>query len=227
MATRNGANFLHDQVSSILGQLSQDDELVVSDDHSTDATRAILVSFGDPRIKIVESKVEGATLNFENALHAAKGDYLFLADQDDVWNSDKIAKMRSLLRDHDLVVCDCSVTEPNLEIAIPSFFLWNNSRKGLLRNLVRNSYMGCCMAFHRRLLDRALPFPKNLIAHDVWLGLIGEVFFDTHFHAEPLVLHRRHGQNASTTAGHSSLTIRQKLSYRIHLIQHLLQLRYA
>ena len=51
MATYNGSRYLKQQVESILCQLAADDEIIVSDDGSTDDTLSILADFNDPRIK--------------------------------------------------------------------------------------------------------------------------------------------------------------------------------
>ena len=84
MATYNGEKYLREQVGSILTQLGENDELVVSDDGSTDSTIDILKSYNDPRIKIfINTGRHGVNSNFENALRHADGDYIFLSDQDD------------------------------------------------------------------------------------------------------------------------------------------------
>ena len=90
MATYNGAQFIKEQIDSILCQLSTEDELIISDDGSTDETLSIINSYKDNRIKVFQHKAaEGsafikATRNFENAMSHAVGDYIFLSDQDDM-----------------------------------------------------------------------------------------------------------------------------------------------
>ena len=98
MSTYNGEKYIKEQVDSILSQLSDSDELIISDDLSTDKTLDILSSYNDKRIKVINHQPHKglpphvyATLNFENALKNAKGDYIFLSDQDDVWLEDKLA----------------------------------------------------------------------------------------------------------------------------------------
>lgn len=96
LATYNGEKYIRQQIESILPQLSAADEIVVSDDESTDQTVPILESFNDSRIHIYIHKRRNekvvwdyATHNFENALSHAKGDYIFLSDQDDVFLPEK------------------------------------------------------------------------------------------------------------------------------------------
>ena len=78
IATFNGEKYIREQLNSILFQLSLQDEVIVSDDGSTDNTISIIKSFNDNRIKIIDGvHRHSPTLNFENALKEAKGDYIF------------------------------------------------------------------------------------------------------------------------------------------------------
>ena len=73
MATYNGSDYIREQLDSILPQLNNDDEIVISDDHSSDDTIERIKALGDPRIKIFYNALEerGFTSNFENALKHA------------------------------------------------------------------------------------------------------------------------------------------------------------
>jgi glycosyltransferase involved in cell wall biosynthesis len=223
LATRNGSAYLREQIDSILAQLTDDDELVITDDASTDETVAIVNSYDDHRINLLQRyRSLGVARNFEAGLHACKGSYIFLADQDDVWSSNKIERMVSELQHCDLAVCDCAISDDQLNIHASSFFSDNRSGKGLLKNLYRNSYMGCCMAFRREVLLRALPFPKGIPIHDFWIGLIAELHFNVNFIPDVLVRHRRHSTNASTTGQTSRFTFMQRIEYRYRIVKALL-----
>ena len=90
IATYNGEKYLREQLDSILPQLAESDEVIVSDDGSTDGTIDLITSLNDPRIKIVSnSGRKGYVGNFENALKHTTGDYIFLSDQDDIWYPNK------------------------------------------------------------------------------------------------------------------------------------------
>ena len=222
MATRNGAIFIREQLDSILPQLNQEDEIVISDDCSTDDTLTVIRSFQDPRIRLFESRSErGITRNFEASLKASKGEFIFLADQDDVWLPGKVKKMEKALKDYDLMMSDCQLVDDNLRVQRHSFYDLNKSGKGFFKNLIKNSYMGCCMAFNRRIRERALPFPSDIPMHDFWIGLIAEIYFSVYFMPEILVLHRRHDSNASTSGDPSQLTINQKLAHRYRIVKNL------
>lgn len=227
MAVKNGSRFLTEQIRSILPQLTGDDELIISDDHSTDNTKELIEDFKDNRIKFLSNPHHGLISNFENALKASRGTFIFLADQDDVWRPNKIERMKTQLQSYDLVVCDCEIVDENLKPSEESFFQLNNSKKGLLRNLMQNSYMGCCMAFHRKILSRALPFPKDIPAHDGWIGLISELYFRKIFMPDKLVLHRKHNNNASYTGTKSKFSNMTKLAHRMALVKNLISTHYA
>lgn len=222
MATHNGARFLREQLDSILPQLGPRDELVISDDQSTDEVPAILTSYVDSRIRLLPARKFGSPLrNFEYILRHCKNELLFLADQDDVWHPDKIDVLRKPLGLVDLVVCDCRLINEQGETFVPSFFAHNGSGPGLWKNLIHSSYMGCCMAFHRRILERALPIPDGVSLHDQWIGLIAERYYRVSFVPEVLVAHRRHHNNYSTTGEKSKHNLVAKLEMRWHLTKQL------
>lgn len=228
MAVHNGANYIRAQVDSIMCQLGPDDELIVSDDHSHDDTLALVEAYRDTRISIYRNDRRGIVNNFELALRQAKGDYIFLADQDDIWYPEKVSVMCAELEHFDMVVCDCTLVRHDDGSAaqglvmVPSFFKFNRSRSGLLRNLVRNSYMGCCMAFRKEVLQAALPIPKQVGLHDSWIGMVAETRFRTKFLDRVLVDHRLHGKNASTSGRRSTLHPLTRIHQRYQIVRTLI-----
>ncbi|HOU68891.1 MAG TPA: glycosyltransferase family 2 protein [Paludibacteraceae bacterium] len=234
MSTYNGGRHLKEQVLSILSQLSDQDEVVVSDDGSTDDTIDVLSSFEDKRIRVFEHQKESSkyafdytTRNVEHALKMAKGDFIFLADQDDVWMPNKVTKFMEILKSSDLVLSDCVVTDSKLNQLSNSYFIKNGSKKGIVNNLLRNSYLGCCMAFRSSALSYVLPFPKTLVPHDIWIGLNVEMRGNVHFLDEPTLYYRRHESNLSTSSDKSSYSIAFRIYYRMMIIFNLLKRLYA
>jgi glycosyltransferase involved in cell wall biosynthesis len=200
MATHNGARFIAEQLRSITGQLSADDEIVIVDDHSTDETIKIATSLNLPRLKILTPPQRlGPVKAFELAVGQAAGELIFLADQDDVWLPGRVAAMRDALTRCDLVVCDAVVVDENLEVIHPSFFAVRRSGPGVLRNIFKNSFIGCCMAFSSRVARASLPIPSSVYMHDVWFGLIASSLYRVKFLNTPFVQYRRHG--ATVTGG--------------------------
>ena len=202
LATYNGARYLREQVKSILSQLDLGDEVVISDDNSSDTTRAVVAELNDKRIRFITNAKErrGFKNNFENALRNAKGDFIFLSDQDDVWVSDKVEVVMNLLGKFDLVVSDAAICDENLQTKDVSLYEEINSGRGIIKNIVKSTYYGCCMAFKRNVLDTALPFPNTtVIGHDLWLGLVAETVGSVIFSEKQLVQYRRHEHTFTKT----------------------------
>lgn len=221
IASFNGAAFIEEQILSVLGQLSEGDEVVIADDGSTDGTVAKVNAIGDKRIRWVgDGKNRGVIKNFEQCLAAARGNIIFLCDQDDIWLPDKVGQCVLALQKHLLVVTDCIVVDESLAELSPSFFSLRNSGKGVLRNLWKNSYLGCCMAFRRELLDICLPIPSSVPMHDMWIGMLGDAHGSTLFLPKKCSLYRRHFGATSQAAGRSSFSFFRKLRIRLVLITH-------
>lgn len=221
IATYNGEKFLKEQLDSILVQLEENDEVIISDDSSSDDTLRLIRSLKDKRIRVLANQhFRSPIYNFENALRSAGGDHIFLSDQDDIWLPQKVKTMLYYLnRGNDLIVSNCKIVTENLEPFNDSYFQLNKSGPGIVKNLLKNSYMGCCMAFNKRLLQACLPFPSYLPMHDSYIGLMAELKFKVQFIKDPLILHRKHASNNSDTAsGKSRYTLKQKILFRIKLI---------
>lgn len=224
IATYNGGHFLKEQLDSILLQLNFNDEIIISDDSSKDDTLDIIQSYQDRRIKLLPNQTFHSPIyNFENALKHANGDFIFLSDQDDVWEANKIEVMLSHLSQYSLVVSNCSIVDKNGVTIRDAYFNDETLKTGVLRNIVHNNYLGCCMAFRREVLDIALPFPTKMAMHDIWLGLCASFFFSTIFIPDKLIQYRRHGNNASATAEESNLTWSYRIKYRLYFLYHLVK----
>lgn len=215
MATYNGEAFIQQQLISILNQLSENDEVIISDDGSTDSTIELIKSFKDNRIVLYSNHFHNHILNFEFVLSHASGDFIFLSDQDDVWVEDKVKVMMAYLERYDLVCSNCYIVDSNLNDMQKEFYtIPVKNRRGFFRNLHHNNYLGCCMGFRKNILEKALPFPKRLITHDTWIGMVAESCGTPIFIDDKLIYFRRHNSNTSNTLKGSNLTLLQKLSYR-------------
>ena len=225
MATCNGELFIAKQLQSILLQNMPVDEIIISDDSSTDKTIEIIKSFTDDRIVLLENnKFKNPIFNFENALKKAKGKYIFLADQDDLWDRCKVNVVSKLLETYDLVINDATIIDASDLVLADSYFKFRNSGPGILRNFYRNTYLGCCMAFNRKILTRSLPFPVDIPMHDIWIGMIAELSGKTCFCKERLTFYRKHDSNISPTIiGKSSYKFLRQVKFRYNLLKELLR----
>jgi glycosyltransferase involved in cell wall biosynthesis len=203
MATYNGERWVGRQLETILPQLAADDELVVSDDASTDGTVALVEALVDPRVRLLTGRsFRSPVRNFEQALEHARGDLVVLSDQDDVWLPNKLEAVRAAFADPPrrpyLVVFDAAVVDEEERLVHPSVLAKLKAGPGFGKNLWTNRYLGCCMAFTADLLDAALPIPRRMPMHDMWLGQLCERIGGTAFLPERTMLYRRHDE---TTTG--------------------------
>lgn len=225
MATYNGEKYIYEQISSILNQIHNNDELIISDDHSTDHTVKIIEEFKDSRIQIfLNNGTKGYTKNFENAIKNASGDIIFLSDQDDIWIEGKVEKMVKKLEKADLVVSNSEVVDSNLKTIHPSHFELNHVRKGFWINFFKTRYCGACMAFKKEMLVKLMPFPKNqtYCVHDYWIALIGEAYYKVELEDAPLIKYRRHGENATTAGVVSTRSMSKRILARAYTLIHVL-----
>lgn len=202
MAMYNGAAFVGRQVESILAQLSAEDELVVVDDASSDESPAILSGIKDPRLHVHRNERNlGVLQTFERALSLSRGEILFLSDHDDVWLPGKVARALEIFASHPrvtMVVSDAALIDDEGRTLNESFFsVRGRFARGFVRNFVKNKYLGCTLSFRREMLRRFLPIPRDVPMHDIWFGLLNEIYGETYFIDAPLVAYRRHRSNAS------------------------------
>jgi glycosyltransferase involved in cell wall biosynthesis len=203
MASYNGQQYIEQQLASILPQLDEEDEVVVVDDCSSDGTPGLLegMARADRRIRwFAAERNEGPIRTFEKAILHSRNPVILLSDQDDLWLPTKIETMRSTLAGgHDVVA-----VLTNAELLVDGertgrlvFPAGHHPALSVLRQLVRNEFIGCCMAFRRDLIGLLVPFPRTIAMHDWWIGtnalLLGKVVYC----ALPQVLYRRHGGNVS------------------------------
>lgn len=222
IATYNGEKFIKEQIQSILSQLSEEDEVIVSDDGSSDNTVAFLESFKDPRIVIYRNGFKNVVKNFEFAIRKAKGNIIFLSDQDDIWKEGKVSKILNKFDGHpeiSLILTNADFKSDNADIDGKPFFK-KNPPLTLAQNLIRNHFLGCTMAFRNINKDKIFPFPQNLAMHDWWIGLNHIKYGKPYFINESLVEYRRH-ENTVTNGQRAS--VKTGLKWRLDILENLLK----
>lgn len=230
IATHNGERYIRRQIESILSQLGEDDEIVVSDDNSTDATLQIISEMADSRVKVVayhreKSKYKGKFAdcfyirgNFQNALQNAQGDIILLSDQDDVWLPGKVEKYVKALQQVDFVISDCKVTDGDLKVIKDSFLEGRTLSQNPFRYILRVFFLGCTMGFTKHFKEKSLPFPNLPITHDAWLLLVLTRGFTYTVIPDACLLYRRHGNNASSASQKSKNSLSFKILSRIYML---------
>lgn len=201
LAAYNGALYISEQVQSILAELHADDEIVIVNDCSTDNTVEIVLSIDDPRIRLINADVNaGYVRTFERALSEARGEFIFLSDQDDIWIPGRVDLMVRALADKAIVVTNCQHIEGPLgkfhELRLSSDY---SSRP--IRNIIGivvgyRLHWGCAMAMRASALRQVLPFPPYMTeSHDQWVATVGNVNGSIAYLEEDSVLHRLHSEN--------------------------------
>lgn len=208
LCTFNGARFLPEQLASIAAQTQWPDELVVCDDGSTDNTLDLVRAFAATapfpvRVQVNPDRL-GSTGNFAQAVSLCTGDLIALADQDDVWRPEKLARLEHALRDQPgagLVFSDATMVDERLRSL--GYTLWEavefrprerrQFRDGqafpsLLR---RYRVTGATMAFRAACKNLVLPIPGQWV-HDAWIALLIAAVAPVALVEEPLLLYRQH-----------------------------------
>lgn len=210
MATYRGARYVAEQLESILAQLADNDEVVVVDDASGDGTVDVVKALGDPRIRVIEvAKNQGYVRSFEQSVLASRGEYVFLADQDDVWVPGRLETMIAALQDSDVVASNFAVLGGGSRGRVPE--LKSSDSRHFLRNILGTvvgyrPYYGCGMAMTRRQAAVFAPVPSYLReSHDLWLALCGNVAKSMVHLDQPTLLRRLHDENV-TPRGWRSLS---------------------
>ncbi len=219
MATYNGAQWLDEQLASIQSQSYDNWVLMVSDDGSEDETLAILeqVVVQDERVQLLPSRngTAGHVSNFEYLLTeatACEAEYVFLADQDDVWEPQKLQTLLRLAQIQGeqplLVFSDMELIDSNGKL-LGSYMqtIGYNGKLEPAELLRQNFIAGCSVLVNKKLLALALPFPETLKNHDWWLGLCAAATGSLQYCPEKLVRYRQHCEN-TIGAGNMKVQLR-------------------
>ena len=212
VCTYNGEKYLREQLQSILDQTWPPDEIIISDDGSTDSTLQIVAEFtsstSGPQTPVwrVETRTKplGVSGNFASAMAKARGEFIALADQDDVWESDRLEKALAHFHDGVLLVhSDATLIDVSgrpTGTLMSALRLTINERRHLLIGraltalLRRNVVTGATAMIRSSLLEQSLPVPEGWV-HDEWLALVAAVQGGVVFHQDPLIRYRQHGNN--------------------------------
>lgn len=232
LCTYNGATYLPQQLDTIATQSKLPDEVVVCDDGSTDGTIGILqvfVSEAPFHVRLYRNERNlGFTKNFERAVSLCTGDLIALADQDDVWKPEKLARLEACLEAHPLAGLVCSDAEivdadlnPVSQRLMESIGLKTEERElislgqSLPVLLGRNFAMGASTMFRASCRADVLPIPESW-HHDWWTALIISLRSQVRLIDDPLLLYRQHGANAIGIPEIGSITAASLIRSSIH-----------
>ena len=210
LCTYNGAVYLKEQLESIVAQTRTPDELVISDDQSTDDTLRLSEEFAATasfpvRLSVNESNL-GTAKNFEKAIGLCRGDVIVLSDQDDVWHGDKLESVERIFEAKpqlSLVFSNAEIVDETLRLFDVTLFDWVHfdcrkqrlvkSGRALDLQLRENLVLGATVAFRANLKDLVLPISGNgPLVHDGWIVLLIAAVGEIDFINRPLMKYRQH-----------------------------------
>ena len=214
VCTFNGVPYLQSQLDSLLAQTRLPDEIIVSDDGSTDSTMVVLETFASVagkrgvQVRLFRNPINlGFVENFSSALQHANGDVLFLCDQDDVWRPDKLALVeKRFVDDPELLLLhsDARLVDAHgapLGNSVFDALQMTAAEKVAIHRgnafdiVMRRSFVtGATAAFRRELIDVVLPIAPDWI-HDEWLAATVAALGKMDFIDQPLIDYRQHGGN--------------------------------
>lgn len=170
--TFNGQRYIAEMLESILNQTKQIDELVVSDDASTDRTvyliENIVRNYPHLNFVLLRNKENiGLKKNIVQAIRSSTCELILLADQDDIWEFNKVEVFSKIYEcGHHYIISDMRVINEVSEI-LP--FTWSEyclKRFNVHKDLISN---GCSIGVSSTFINACLPIPF-VKAHDVWLS---------------------------------------------------------
>lgn len=234
IATYNGGPYIREQLDSILMQIPCDSEVLLGDDCSSDETVSVAEAMNDPRIKIIRNISNlGYVKNFENLIASAKGDYIFLSDQDDIWVPGRVSLMLEAMHVNNslLVVGSMVLFDNNLALKQVSAMFKGDCGNTRLSNIVgifvgnkSLPYFGCCMLLSKELLQRILPFRSSSVSHDIWIALVSNIEGSV-CHLTDIVTYRRiHGGNVTRSDRNIFSKIITRVGWVAALVKYFLKL---
>lgn len=190
LCTYNGEKYIREQLDSILNQTVKPDEIVVCDDVSSDSTIQILEEYRQKYPETFRIKKNQVNLksnkNFQQSVSFCTGDYIFCADQDDVWVKDKVEKTLAVFNANpklEGVFSNAELIDGNGNI-YPNTSLWAqisfNERLYTkpvdlfdIINRKGNMVTGATLCIKKEIKDFIFPFPQSKdIYHDEWIALL-------------------------------------------------------
>ena len=200
LASYNGSTYIKEQLDSFLMQTRLPDELIISDDVSSDNTVEIINNFINEapfRVVLIKNDVNlGFTRNFEKAIQHCTGDLIFISDQDDFWLPNKIEYMSTYMQNHPglfIAVNNTEITDKNLT---PTGITKISQVKRLQGGL-SGFIPGCCSVFRSNMCKLYLPFSAEYQSYDGWLHFIGSTIESRDIVFKVLQYYRLHGSNTS------------------------------
>ena len=219
LATYNGEEFLAQQIESILNQTVLPNEIIFVDDCSKDSTRLIIYDFIEIiRVKGIESKIVnhdvniGYIENFFSGIELASKELIFLSDQDDLWESNKIEKCKDYFEKNlDMLALhtNTNIIDRDNNLIERNFQEYNKVIEKIeVKKFVKKvNYAGMSLVFKNGMFkDRLLEIKKStsLNTHDWFICLVASINDGFFVSSDVLTLRRYTGENVALKLGNQN-----------------------
>jgi hypothetical protein len=203
MTVFNGAAFLEQQIDSILAQDYPYLRLTAIDDASTDASPNVLAAYAarDSRVTFLRNSTnEGLISSLGRLLRTVETEFFALADQDDIWDADKIRRsVEALGCGAELVYSDVRVCDQDGVVVCDTYLRSRNIRPHRGQDAVpfvfRNPAIGHTILSTHRVAAAAADMPPGLVFHEAWIVAVACNFGRVDFVERPMGTYRLHDTN--------------------------------
>ncbi len=207
----NGEKYIEQMLNSIYLQDYRPIEVIVSDDESKDKTVRIINTWIKKRymnnisFKFIRNKKNiGLSGNISQVVKYVHGKYLFLADQDDLWESNKVSEQVNYLREHidcEMCICDRSAIDERNRIVCKSLMRYEhiNFQKRDYREVLTHGsqYPANAICLKTEHLNKIFPIPSQVCEHDTFIAIMAVHYGNIGYVRKPLTLYRIHDNNLS------------------------------
>ncbi len=217
MCTYNGDRFIKEQLDSILNQTYKNLEIIICDDCSSDNTINIIKEYikNDNRIKFFKNKKNlGFVKNFEQAISLCKGDFIALADQDDIWKINKLELFLNDINHNVLIYSDAILIDINGHEIGEELIRRNSclvSGKCNKAFFLSNCVSGNTLMFKRELIEHILPIPEKISYHDIWIAFVASTYSTITYTDEAMTYYRRYADQVTN----KPIVVYEKFSHKL------------
>lgn len=231
ITTYNGSKYLPAQIDSILNQTYSNFKVIVINDCSEDNTFNILEFYksklGEKFTIINNTENIGLVKSIEKGIQASNSDIIFLADQDDYWNENKMSEFVKLFGQKKawLLYSNFEVVDEGLnKILDKKANIKQLNKFTHLKLLNGNAVPGSTLAFKKELKSYILPFPEGLYIHDWWIVVNAYMFGSIYKSNKKLLKYRQHTNNSigAFTKKYSKESLKKDFLHRINFYENTL-----
>lgn len=234
LSTFNGSEYITEQLDTLRNQTRPAEEVLISDDASTDDTVQIIEDYIakyelDNWLIRKNKGNQGWKNNFARLLEDATGDIIFLCDQDDIWHLDKVQKMSEIMENNEEIFLLASNYTPfylgeGVQIKLDKSDLDNSQivyQPNFLDNFFHIRRPGCVYAVNKKIIPYFLKTRSNEDAHDAMLWRLASLLNGLYIYSYSTIDFRRHDNNATGSKERSFQKRKEQVIYYDDLLQRL------